>query len=133
MKVVVDTNVFVSSFFGGKPKEVIDGWKTGAFTLCLSEPILDEYVRVLEALDLDGEEELGELLELFRQQYNLVYTSDPPDLNVVEEDPDDDKFIEAAVALEAETIVTGDRALRAVESYMGIRMRTPDELLEETG
>lgn len=130
MKVVVDTNVFVSSFFGGKPKRVIDRWKTGRITLCLSEPILNEYVRVLEQMELGGDQELGELLELFRKQYNLVYTSEPPDLNVVEEDPEDDKFIEAAVALEAEVIVTGDQSLRHVGSYMGIRLRTPDEFLE---
>ena len=27
IKVVIDTNVFVSSFFGGNPRKVIDLWK----------------------------------------------------------------------------------------------------------
>jgi predicted nucleic acid-binding protein len=40
MKVVIDTNVLVSSFFGGKPLEVINLWKNGKITLCLSKDIL---------------------------------------------------------------------------------------------
>lgn len=51
---VVDTNVFVSSFFGGNPRKVIDLWKTGELTLCLSTPIVDEYVAVLRRLGLEG-------------------------------------------------------------------------------
>lgn len=40
MRVVVDTNIFVSSFFGGKPRKIIDLWKIGEITLCVSSPIL---------------------------------------------------------------------------------------------
>ena len=43
----------------------------------------------------------------------------------VEDDPDDDKFIECAVALKADFVVTGDKALLAVEDYMGIKITTP--------
>ena len=53
MRVVLDTNVFVSSFFGGNPRAVIDLWKTGSLTLCLSQDILDEYIEVLRRLGLD--------------------------------------------------------------------------------
>ncbi|MEW6201083.1 MAG: putative toxin-antitoxin system toxin component, PIN family, partial [bacterium] len=42
MKVVIDTNVFVSSFFGGNPRRIIDLWSKGKITLCLSKDILDE-------------------------------------------------------------------------------------------
>ena len=52
MRVVVDTNVFVSSFFGGQPREVIDRWKQGEFTLCVSRDLIDEYVEVLNRLGL---------------------------------------------------------------------------------
>jgi hypothetical protein len=53
-----------------------------------------------------------------------------PDLRIVEEDPDDDKFIEGAVALNAEVVISGDKALRAIEKYMGIQIVTPREFLE---
>lgn len=133
MKVVVDTNVFVSSFFAGKPKRVIDRWKRGRITLCLSEPILDEYVRVLAAMGLDEEKEYSELLELFRDQYNLVFAAQTPDLRIVERDPDDDKFLEAAVKLDAAAVVTGDEALRDVGSYGGIDVLNPNEFPREHG
>ena len=43
MKVVVDTNVFVSSFFGGHPKTIINMWTTGDLALCLTNAIIDEF------------------------------------------------------------------------------------------
>ena len=42
---------------------------------------------------------------------------------------DDDKFIECAVALRAEVIITGDRALKALGEYMGIKIVNPHQVL----
>lgn len=63
----MDTNVFISSFFGGNPRKVIDLWKSGEITLCLSKSIVDDYIEVLRRLELQGEKELEELLSLFAQ------------------------------------------------------------------
>lgn len=49
MKVVLDTNVFVSGlFFSGPPYEILDAWRHGKLHLVVSPPILDEYRRVGE-------------------------------------------------------------------------------------
>ena len=130
MKAVVDTSVFVSSFFGGKPRKIIDLWKTGELTLCLSAPIVDEYTAVLRRLGLEGEDELGELLDLFARGIFVLFAAKTPKLSIVRDDPDDDKFIECAVALEADVIITGDKALKDVGNYMGIRILGPQEFLE---
>lgn len=130
MKAVVDTNVFVSSFFGGNPRKIIDLWKTGGLTLCLSAPIVEEYTAVLRRLGLEGQDELGELLELFARGINVLYTARTPKLSIVKADPDDDKFIECAVALKAEVIITGDKALRDIGSYMDIRVVSPQKFLK---
>lgn len=130
MKAVVDTNVLVSSFFGGNPRKVIDLWKTGDLTLCLSAPIVEEYTAVLRRLGLEGEDELGELLGLLAQGTHLLFAGKTPKLSVVRDDPAEDKFIECAVALKAEVIITGDHALHAVGDYMGIRILDPQEFLE---
>ena len=129
IKVVFDTNVFVSSFFGGNPRKVVDLWKTGEVTLCLSKPIIDEYVEVLQRLGLHNETELGELLGLFARGLHAVLASKTPKLHVVEDDPDDDKFIECAVALKADFIISGDKALIAIEDYMGIKIVNPKEFI----
>lgn len=129
IKVVFDTNVFVSSFFGGNPYKVITLWKTGEVTLCLSKPIIDEYIEVLQRLGLQDEKELGELLDLFAQGFHSVFTAKTPKLHVVEDDPDDNKFIECAVALKADFIISGDKALTAIQDYMGIKIINPKEFI----
>ena len=130
IKAVVDTNVFVSSFFGGNPRKIVDLWKSGQITLCLSKPIMDEYVAVLQRLGLENEPELEELLGLFAGGYHLIFTAKTPRLTIVEADPDDNKFIECAVALKAHVIISGDKALTATEDYMGIKILTPKQFLD---
>jgi putative PIN family toxin of toxin-antitoxin system len=129
-KVVVDTNVFVSSFFGGNPRKIVDLWKSGQLTLCLSRPIIDGYVEVLQRLGLKNERELSELLSLFAHGFHVLFSAKTPELHLVKEDPDDDKFIECAVALKADFVISGDKALIAVQDYMGIRIVTPKEFLD---
>jgi putative PIN family toxin of toxin-antitoxin system len=130
IKVVLDTNVFVSSFFGGNPRKIIDLWNNGEIALCLSGPIIDEYVEVLTRLGLQNEREIGELLSLFARGSHTHFTANPPKLHVVDTDPDDDMFIECAVALKAKFVISGDRALRDIKSYMGIAIVTPRDFLE---
>jgi uncharacterized protein len=44
LKVVMDTNVFVSGvFFSGPPYEILKAWQEGEFELVVSQEILDEY------------------------------------------------------------------------------------------
>jgi uncharacterized protein len=130
IRVVIDTNIFVSSFFGGNPRKIVDLWKSGQLTLCLSKPIVDEYVAVLQRLSLEGEQELNELLGLFSHGIHILFTAKTPALHIVEEDPDDDKFIECAVALKAGCIITGDKSLLAIGDYMGIKIVHPREFLD---
>ena len=131
MRVVIDTNIFISSFFGGKPRKIIDLWKTGKITLCLSNAILDEYIDVLRRVGLREEDELEELLSLFSRGLNLLFTTKTPKIRIIKNDPDDDKFIECAVALEAHTVITGDREVLSIKEYMGIRIVTPQQFLEK--
>ena len=132
IRVVIDTNVFISSFFGGNPRQIIDLWKNGDVLLCLSPDIVDEYVEVLHRLSLGETGEMQELLKLFAKGYHIVFTHATPEISVVSEDPDDDKFIECAVALDAKYIISGDKALLAVKNYMGIRILSPREFHEES-
>ena len=129
MRVVLDTNVFISSFFGGNPRTIIDLWKDGRLTLCLSQDIFDEYIEVLRRLGLDDTPELEELLKLFATGFHIVFTTRTPEIHVVA-DPDDDKFIACALALKAGCVVSGDKALVDVRLYQGIRIVTPSEFLE---
>jgi uncharacterized protein len=129
MKVVIDTNVFVSSFFGGNPRKIIDMWKQGKLTLCLSKEIISEYTTVLNRIGLENQKELKEIFSLFARGIHSVFSGKPPALKVVIGDPDDDKFIECAVALKAEYIISGDKDLLEVSEYMEIKILNPREFL----
>jgi putative PIN family toxin of toxin-antitoxin system len=130
MRAVIDTNVFVSSFFGGNPRKIIDLWKNGKLTLCLSNAVLDEYIDVLRRIGLRDEAELEELILLFSGGFNLLFTTKTPKVKIIRNDPDDDKFIECAMALKADVIITGDREVLAIKEYRGIKIMTPLQFLE---
>lgn len=129
IRIVIDTNIFVSSFMGGNPRKIIDLWKEGKITLCLSNDILDEYINVLKRIGLSDEDELAELLSLFSKGFNILFTMKTPKLEIVKENPDDDKFMECAIALKAEYIITGDKAILSLGQYMNIRILSPSEFI----
>ncbi len=133
LRVVIDTNVFISSFFGGIPREIINLWKEGEIVLCLSQSIVEEYIEVLNRLGLKDKNELFKLIKLFAEGYNSVFAANTPELNVVKNDPDDNKFIECAVELESKVIVSGDKHLREVRKYIDIEIISPREFIERFG
>ena len=47
MRVVLDTNIFISSILGGRLKIIVDEWKAGKFKLVVSEAIAREYLDVI--------------------------------------------------------------------------------------
>lgn len=51
MRVILDTNVFVSGIlFGGFPGKIVQAWGDEKIRLVVSPEILDEYIRVAEDL-----------------------------------------------------------------------------------
>lgn len=130
LKVVIDTNIFVSSFFGGVPREIIDYWKSGKITLCLSQEITEEYLEVLNRLGLKNKNEIRNLTKLFAEGYNSIFTVKTPNLKIVEDDPDDNKFLECAVALESTIIISGDKHLKEIKKYINIVIMSPREFID---
>jgi len=133
LRVVIDTNVFISSFFGGVPREIINLWKNGEIVLCLSQSIVEEYIEVLTRLGLKDKKELFKLIRLFAEGYNSVFAANTPELKVVKNDPDDNKFIECAVELESRVIISGDNHLKEIKKYIDIEIISPREFIERFG
>ncbi|GAB4567232.1 MAG: hypothetical protein Fur0017_07540 [Anaerolineales bacterium] len=48
MRVVLDTNIFISSTLGGRLKIIVDEWKAGKFKLIVSEAIAREYLAQIQ-------------------------------------------------------------------------------------
>ncbi len=129
VKVVIDTNVFISSFFGGIPRAIIDQWKNGEITLCISQDIIEEYFEVLNRLGLEDKNEIDLLCRLFAEGYHSIFAAKTPRLNVVIDDPDDDKFLECAVALDCKMVVSGDKHLKDIKKYIDIEILSPREFI----
>jgi len=129
-KVVIDTNVFISSFFGGIPRKIIDLWKDGEILLCFSQKIVEEYLEVLHRLGIE-KEEIDKLARLFAEGYNCIYTASTIKLNIVKDDPDDNKFIECAVELDCKLIISGDKHLLKIKKYIDIEILSPREFIEK--
>ncbi len=132
MRVVVDTNIFTSSLLNteGNPRKVIDLWRFEKITLCISKEILAEYFAVLGRFGMSEEPEGGELVQLFQKRYNQVFLTSVPTILAISEDPADNKFIECAVAADAEYVISGDRHLLNLKVFKGIRILPPTEFLK---
>ena len=102
MRVVLDTNVFVSGvFFGGLPYRILEAWRRGVVKPVLSPEILDEYRRTGEQLasrftDVDLAPWIG-LLAIYCE---VVHA--PPLAEPVCTDSDDDKFLAHSLAHRAQ-------------------------------
>ena len=130
LKVVMDTNVFVSGvFFSGPPYKILNAWQSGEFELVVSQEILDEYQRVGEILGKEHPKiDLNPILN-FVIEHAKVYK--PAKLKgPVCEDPDDDKFFACALASESRIIISGDKHLLKVSGYEGIEVMKPREFVD---
>ncbi|OGB60613.1 MAG: putative toxin-antitoxin system toxin component, PIN family [Caldithrix sp. RBG_13_44_9] len=131
MKIVLDTNVLISSFLGtGNPRKIIDLWKNGEITLCLSREILQEYFKVLQRLSLTGEKELEEIAQLFATGYHTLFVNQPKNIKINLKNQEDIKLFECAFELKADLIVSGDKSVLNVREYFAIKVLSPTQFID---
>ena len=131
MRVILDTNVFVSGvFFSGPPHQILIAWRDGKLEIVISSDIFDEYRRVATILakqfppvDLQG---ILEIIEKEADFYDVPALSEQ-----VCDDPDYDKFLACALACDAKIIVSGDKHLLHVSGYQGVEVLKPKAFVEE--
>lgn len=131
MRIVLDTNVFVSAvFFGGIPGRILEAWRDGRLQLVLSPAILDEYQRVGQVLTAQyAGVDLEPILALLTVEAEFVESPDLP--TPVSADPDDDKFLACAGAAGVAVIVSGDKDLVDHDGWRGIRVLRPRQFADE--
>ena len=131
VRATVDTNVVLSAARnGGVPDKVMQMWRDGKIILCVSPPIAEEYRRILAKFGFFGI--LAEVERAISVRRHCEMAETLPSLRVVS-DPDDNKFVECAVALSAEFIVSGDRALRGLRRHGSVQILSPAEFLAAVG
>ena len=133
MRVVLDTNVIISATLirGGKEDQIVRAWQRGVFELVLSPPILKEmgqalFYEKLRKFRWMTVEEVAELLQALAQGSMVVSGRSKVKAS---RDPDDNKFVAAAIEAESRFVVTGDRDLLDLRRYRNVQMITPARFL----
>jgi putative PIN family toxin of toxin-antitoxin system len=134
LRAVLDANVYVSAYVRpeGPPGQIVDRLlRAMAFEVVLSSAIIDEvlqalaYPKVQKAARTKLEpdlwfEDIVVLAQLVTGQQKV-----PP----LSEDPDDDKYVAAAIEGRATFVVTGDPDLLTLKAHEGVRIVSPRTFL----
>ena len=130
MKVVLDTNIFVSGTFwkSSLSRQILDSWDNDKFTLVSSNEMIAELVRILRDFKVRMADDEIELIK--ENIFSKAIIVEPLErVQIVKDDPDDDKFFEAAIAGGVGWIVSQDRHLLKVRVYRGVNVVTPEEFM----
>jgi len=131
VRIVLDTNVFVSGvFFGGVPGRILEAWRDARVRLVLSADILAEYQRVGQVLGAQYPGvDLEPFLGLLTVQAEIVNAPNLPEQ--VSSDPDDDKFLACAIAAGVAVIISGDKDPLDQSGWRGLRVLRPRQFADE--
>jgi len=131
LKAVVDTNVLISAFVfpGGSPEAVYRLALVGSFDLVTSPPPLLELGRILQQ-KFEWEPPMAE--DAVRQLARIGTIVEPAtSVSDIEDDPADNRVLEAAAESNADAIVSGDRHLLDLGTWRGIRILPPALFIAE--
>lgn len=121
LRVTADSNIYISALhFGGPPDDFLNLARAGSIHLTISDQIIDEVARVLR----DKFQWSSEAVALFRERVADFAEKVTPTqtLNVIKEDPPDNRILECAVEGKSEYIVTRDNDLLRLGSYQGTKI-----------
>lgn len=131
MRITVDTNVLVSALgWNGPEAAVVEMVLESKLELCLSAQILSEFYRVTRYPKFGFTDEeidgfIGRLLPV------VVFVNPGQKINIIEEDPEDNRIIECTVAGESTHIITSDKHLLQLGEYGGIKILKASEFLQQ--
>lgn len=137
MRIVLDTNVLVSAILSPRSAsaQIIRLVLDDALNLAVSHDILDEAYRVVRYPKLVKlmkkhaitSEEVDSIIE--RLGTIAMVTPGELTLDVIQDDPSDNKILVCAVESESDFIISGDRHLTNLKEYQGTMIVNPATFL----
>ncbi len=130
MKIVLDTNVFISGvFWSGPPHRVLMLWAGNKINILVTKKILNEYLRILYKIDHSGD--IARKWGAFVLENSLILE----DKNLVQicRDPEDNKFLNCAIMGGANYLVSGDDDLLSLKLIGSTEIINPSKFLKSYG
>jgi putative PIN family toxin of toxin-antitoxin system len=129
LKVVLDTNIFISAFAipGGKAEEAYLNAVRGNFNLCSSVAILTETAQKLRDKFGWDEDKITRLLKTIAKIATIIKSQ--PRLHLLTDEPDN-RILECALAADADLIVTGDKHLLSLKHFQNAKIVRLSDFLE---
>ena len=127
MKVVVDTNFLISAtqWDYSVSHKLLQKLIRNDVEIFSTKEILEEFLEVLKRDFLYNDEEANSILERVLQF--LIIVAPSRKIDVIKEDPEDNKIIECALESNAEYIISYDKHLLNLKEYQGIKIIKPEE------
>ena len=119
-------------FWSGDSEKILLGWGNKEYELIISTEIIREIVETL--MDFKIQLPIKTLLfwiSILSMKSSIVEPEER--VEIVKEDKDDNKFIEAAISGKADYIISQDNHLLKIKEFRGIKILTPKEFLDIVG
>jgi len=128
-RVVLDTNVLVAAHFnqGSASNRILELCQRKKLALVLTSHILKEFSLILR--NISARKSFRKRMDKIISQAILIKKA--PRVNVVVEDPEDNKFLSCALAGKADYIITSDRHLLVLRKFRGIKIVKPVQFLSK--
>jgi len=114
MKIVLDTNVLlvaISKKSGYFP--IFDAFLNGQIQLCVTTDILNEYAELLASKFHPNV--MTNIMKTLEKSPDVLQITKYYNWQLIKLDPDDDKFVDCAVAANADYLVTNDKHFNVLE------------------
>ena len=127
MKVILDTNIIISGiFWKGASEKVLYSWVNDKFKLVISLEIIAEIIKTLMNFKIKlSFNDILLWLSIILWKAELVEPEKK--IDIIKDDLDDNKFLEAAITGNADLIISQDKHLLNLKEYEGVRIVRPEE------
>ncbi|MBU1199788.1 MAG: putative toxin-antitoxin system toxin component, PIN family [Nanoarchaeota archaeon] len=129
MNITADTNFLISStqWNYSVAHKLLQKLIRNKFEIFTTKDILEEFANVLNRDFQYNQSEIENILSKVMQFATII--TPKIKVQVIKDDPDDDKVIECALESESKYIITYDKHLLKLGKYKGIKIITPEEAI----
>ena len=134
LKIVLDTNIFLVSIAKkSQYNPIFEDFLAAKYSCAVSTEILHEYEEIISIRY--SKIAVEEAFELLLNASNVIRQDVYFNWNLITADPDDNKFVDIAVATNADFIVTNDKHFKILDTidFPKVNTITAEEFLEILG